>query len=97
VELVGEGRCGGQRECVVRGKPAGARSASSTNPQPPTTIKKAGTPKTQAYRGDMYSDAGWLVGQMLSTRLYPNRVVVVADDEVVASHERLSNEGPDPL
>ena len=31
---MGEGRRGGRRECVVHGKPAGARSASSTNPQP---------------------------------------------------------------
>lgn len=29
-----EGRRGGQRDSVVHGKPAGARSASSTNPQP---------------------------------------------------------------
>jgi len=34
VELVGEGRRGGQRASVVHGKLAGARSASSTNPQP---------------------------------------------------------------
>ena len=39
-----------------------------------------------------YSVPCELVGQMLSTRLYPNRVVLVADDEVVASHERLSDE-----
>ena len=31
---MGEGRRGGQRDSVVHGKPAGARSASSTNPQP---------------------------------------------------------------
>jgi hypothetical protein len=30
---------------------------------------------------------------MVSTRLYPARVVVVAGDEVVARHERLSNAG----
>ena len=29
-------------------------------------------------------------GQMVSTRLYPNTVVVVANDQVVARHERLS-------
>jgi len=34
VELVGEARRGGQRDSVVHGKPADARSASSTNPQP---------------------------------------------------------------
>ena len=34
MEVVGEGRRGGQRGSVVQGKPAGARSASSTNPQP---------------------------------------------------------------
>lgn len=32
-------------------------------------------------------------GQMVSTRLYPNRVAVVADHAVVASHERLSERG----
>ncbi len=30
-------------------------------------------------------------GQMVSTRLYPGTVVVVADDQVIACHERLSN------
>lgn len=30
-------------------------------------------------------------GQMVCTRLYPGTVVVVADDQVVARHERLSN------
>lgn len=34
-----------------------------------------------------------LVGQMVSTRLYPGGVVVVADDAVVARHERLSDPG----
>ena len=34
VDLVGEGWRGGQRASVVHGKPTGARSASSTNPQP---------------------------------------------------------------
>jgi hypothetical protein len=33
------------------------------------------------------------VGQMVSTRLYPASVVVVADDTIVARHERLSNAG----
>ena len=33
------------------------------------------------------------VGQMVSTQLYPNRVVVVAEDVVVASHERHSERG----
>jgi hypothetical protein len=32
-------------------------------------------------------------GQMVSTRLYPASVVVVANDHVVACHERLSNDG----
>ena len=31
-------------------------------------------------------------GQLVSTRLYPGWVVVIADDAVVASHERLGNE-----
>jgi hypothetical protein len=40
-----------------------------------------------------YSVPCELAGQMVSTRLYPGRVQVVADDKVVASHERLSNGG----
>ena len=40
-----------------------------------------------------YSVPCELVGQMVSTRLYPNAVVVVACDEIVARHERLSNAG----
>jgi transposase len=32
-------------------------------------------------------------GQMVSTRLYPNRVKVVAGDAIVADHERLTDEG----
>ena len=36
-----------------------------------------------------YSVPCELAGQQVSTRLYPGRVVVVADDEVVARHERL--------
>ena len=32
-------------------------------------------------------------GQMVSTRLYPGRVAVIAGDALVASHERLANEG----
>jgi transposase len=37
-----------------------------------------------------YSVPCELVGQVVSTRLYPGRVVVVAHDAVVASHERLT-------
>jgi transposase len=40
-----------------------------------------------------YSVPCELAGQMVSTRLYPSSVVVVADDVVVARHERLSNAG----
>ena len=40
-----------------------------------------------------YSAPCELAGQMVSTRLYPSSVVVVADDVVVARHERLSNAG----
>ena len=40
-----------------------------------------------------YSVPCELAGQMVSTRLYPNRVVVVADDKIVASHARLSDRG----
>lgn len=39
-----------------------------------------------------YSVPCELAGQMVSTRLYPGRIVVVADDTVVANHERLSSE-----
>ncbi len=34
-----------------------------------------------------------LAGQMLSTRLYPTRVMVVADDVIVADHQRLMDKG----
>jgi transposase len=40
-----------------------------------------------------YSVPCELAGHMVSTRLYPTRVVVVAGDAAVASHERLSNRG----
>nr|QDL89316.1 Transposase [Sym plasmid] len=40
-----------------------------------------------------YSVPCELAGQMVSTRLYPGSVVVVADDEIVARHERLSDAG----
>jgi len=40
-----------------------------------------------------YSVPCELFGQMVSTRLYPSSVVVVADDQVVARHERLRNSG----
>ena len=40
-----------------------------------------------------YSVPCELVGQMVSTRLYPTRVTVVAGDVVVAEHERLSDKG----
>lgn len=40
-----------------------------------------------------YSVPCELVGQTVSTRLYPGRVVVVANDSVVANHERLNDEG----
>ena len=40
-----------------------------------------------------YSVPCELVGQMVSVRLYPGRVSVVADDALVASHERLSERG----
>jgi hypothetical protein len=37
-----------------------------------------------------YSVPCELAGQMVSTRLYPGRVAVVANDAIVADHERLS-------
>jgi hypothetical protein len=37
-----------------------------------------------------YSVPCELAGQMVSTRLYPGRVAVVAEDAIVANHERLS-------
>ena len=40
-----------------------------------------------------YSVPCELAGQQVSTRLYPGRVVVVADDKVQADHERLSDRG----
>ncbi len=40
-----------------------------------------------------YSVPCELAGQAVSTRLYPGKIVVVADDAVVASHERLSDRG----
>ena len=40
-----------------------------------------------------YSVPCELAGQMVSTRLYPGGIVVVADDAVVARHERLSDAG----
>tara|TARA_B110001454_G_scaffold99778_1_gene94249 strand:- start:995 stop:2518 length:1524 start_codon:yes stop_codon:yes gene_type:complete len=40
-----------------------------------------------------YSVPCELAGQMVSTRLYPTRVAVVANDEVVAQHERLTDRG----
>jgi hypothetical protein len=40
-----------------------------------------------------YSVPCELAGQMVSTRLYPTAVVVVAGDAVAARHERLSNRG----
>jgi len=40
-----------------------------------------------------YSVPCELVGQMVSVRLYPGRVSVVADDALVASHERLTERG----
>jgi transposase len=40
-----------------------------------------------------YSVPCELAGQTVSTRLYPGTIVVVAGDEIVASHERLSDRG----
>ena len=40
-----------------------------------------------------YSVPCELAGQMVSTRLYPTRVVVVAEDKIAASHARLSDRG----
>ena len=40
-----------------------------------------------------YSVPCELAGQMVSARLYPTRVVVVAEDKVVASHARLNDRG----
>ncbi len=40
-----------------------------------------------------YSVPCELAGHLVSTRLYPSRVVVVADDIVVAMHDRLSDRG----
>lgn len=40
-----------------------------------------------------YSVPCELAGHMVSTRLYPNRINVVAGDALVASHDRLSDRG----
>jgi hypothetical protein len=40
-----------------------------------------------------YSVPCELAGQTVSTHLYPGKTVIVADDAVVASHERLSDRG----
>jgi transposase len=40
-----------------------------------------------------YSVPCELFGQMVSTRLYPGAIVIVAGDKIVARHERLSNAG----
>jgi transposase len=40
-----------------------------------------------------YSVPCELAGQMVSTRLYPGRIVVVAGDSIVARHDRLSERG----
>ena len=40
-----------------------------------------------------YSVPCELAGQAVSTRLYPGKIVIVMDDAVVASHERLSDRG----
>jgi transposase len=40
-----------------------------------------------------YSVPCELAGQMVSTRLYPSRVKIVAGDDIVADHERLNAEG----
>ena len=44
-----------------------------------------------------YSVPCELAGQLVSTRLYPGRVQVVADDRVVASHATPEQPGRDPL
>ena len=40
-----------------------------------------------------YSVPCELAGQMVSTRLYPGRIAVIAEDSVTANHERLSDAG----
>ena len=40
-----------------------------------------------------YSVPCELAGHIVSARLYPSRVVIVADDQVMAEHERLSDRG----
>lgn len=44
-----------------------------------------------------YSVPSEWAGHLVSTRLYPNRVDVVAQDTIVASHTRLTNRGADQL
>ena len=40
-----------------------------------------------------YSVPCELAGQRVSTRLYPNRIDIATDEAIVASHERLTNQG----
>jgi transposase len=46
-----------------------------------------------AVQRNRYSVPCELAGQMVSARLYPTRVVVVADEAIVAHHERLADRG----
>jgi len=74
---VGEGRRGGQRVSVVHGKPAGARSASSTNPQPerPPNFLDAGamTEDELARYGQAFKDRA--VARLLPPESAPLEVV----------------------
>ena len=57
------------------------------------TPARVSAPAWCASARNRYSVPCELAGQMVSTRLYPDRVVVVADDAVVAEHERLPTSG----
>jgi transposase-like protein len=86
VELVGEGRRGGQRDSVAHGKPTGARSASSTNPQPgalPKLVDLGATTENELARyGQAFKDravARLLPPQSASADAVAREVGVSAD------------------
>ena len=59
----------------------------------PITVEGATAACLVAVARNRYSVPCELAGQTVSTRLYPGKIVVVAGDDIVASHERLSDRG----
>ena len=76
----------------TRARRAGPRAAEL--PLPGARAKRPRwTASTRKSGRNRYSVPCELHGQVVSTRLYPASVVVVADDRIVARHDRLSNAG----